>query len=377
MSLQTASRTLIKIGTNVMSQDDGTLDEVVLKELVRQISILKKSGHEVILVTSGAVGSGRSLLCGPHGCLRLVHGHETDRQIFAAVGQIKLMNLYSKFFAETGDLCAQVLITKEDLRDRLHYLNIKNCFEGLLKEKIVPVVNENDVVSVTELMFTDNDELSGLIAGMLDVQTVVILSNVDGIFDRNPKLPDAKIIREIHPQDSLEKYIAPDRSSFGRGGMLTKSRIGQKLAKLGITTHIANGKRENILIDILQKNQAVSTEPVAAKTASFTTFLPQKKQSSLKRWIAYSRGYEKGVAIINKCAEDVIASHQKAVSLLPVGVVGIEGDFEKGEIIKVRNEAGRDIGYGRAEYSSKKARELLGQKDQKPLIHYDHLFLDL
>lgn len=367
-----AVRSVIKIGTNVISKDDGTIDEAILRDLVRQLAHLKKSGHEIILITSGAVGSGRSILCGPQGCLRLHHGKETDRQIFAAVGQIKLMNLYSQFFAEYQQLCAQVLVTKEDLRDRLHYLNIKNCFDGLLKEKIFPVINENDVVSVTELMFTDNDELAGLIAAMMNVQTVVILSNVDGIFDRDPSQSGAKILQYIHPHDSLENYIAPHKSSFGRGGMLTKARIGQRLAKLGITTHIANGKRPNVLLDIFESAQSVTETPSA-----HTTFLPRKKQSSLKRWIAYSRGYEKGVVSINQGAEAAITSDQKAVSLLPIGIVHIEGDFEKGEIIKIRNEAEQDIGYGLAEYNSKKARECMGQKDQKPLIHYDHLFLEI
>jgi glutamate 5-kinase len=360
-----SQKILIKVGTNVISKEDGTLDEKIMAEIVDQISQLKKQNLEIILITSGAVGAGKSLINLADKNL----GKNADvikRQILASAGQIKLMNLYLKFFGNHQYNCAQILVTKEDFRDRLHYLNMKNCLEALLKNEIVPVINENDVVSVTELMFTDNDELAGLIAAMLNVDTVIILTNVDGIFDQNPNNEGAKLLNKIDHKTNLEEFISPDKSSFGRGGMLTKSRIAQKLSLLGITTHIANGKRKNILLDLLKSSDSPAT-----------TFLPSKKLSSVKRWIAYSRGYEKGTVFINKCAEDIITSKSKAISLLPVGITKIEGDFEKGEIIKVKNEQGADIGFGMAQYSSEKAKEFLGQKGKRPLIHYDYFFLDL
>lgn len=359
-----SQKILIKVGTNVISKEDGTLDQEIMAEIVDQISQLKKQNLEIILITSGAVGAGKSLINLADKNL----GKNADvikRQILASAGQIKLMNLYLKFFGDHQYNCAQILVTKEDFRDRLHYLNMKNCLEALLKNEIVPVINENDVVSVTELMFTDNDELAGLIAAMLNVDTVIILTNVDGIFDQNPQNEGAKLLNNIDHKTNLEEFISPDKSSFGRGGMLTKSRIAQKLSLLGITTHIANGKRKNILLDLLKSSDSPAT-----------TFLPSKKLSSVKRWIAYSRGYEKGTVFINKCAEDIITSKSKAISLLPVGITKIEGDFEKGEIIKVKNEQGADIGFGMAQYSSQKAKEFLGQKGKKPLIHYDYFFYE-
>ncbi len=378
-----SQKILIKVGTNVISKEDGTLDQEIMAQIVDQISQLKKQNLEIILITSGAVGAGKSLINLADKNL----GKNADvikRQILASAGQIKLMNLYLKFFGDHQYNCAQILVTKEDFRDRLHYLNMKNCLEALLKNEIVPVINENDVVSVTELMFTDNDELAGLIAAMLNVDTVIILTNVDGIFDQNPNNSGAKLLNKIDHKTNLEEFISPDKSSFGRGGMLTKSRIAQKLSLLGITTHIANGKRKNILLELLKTNIVPQSakfpnhlQPTESSDFPATTFLPSKKLSSVKRWIAYSRGYEKGTVFINKCAEDIITSKSKAISLLPVGITKIEGDFEKGEIIKVKNEQGADIGFGMAQYSSQKAKEFLGQKGKKPLIHYDYFFLDL
>lgn len=375
-----SQKILIKVGTNVISKEDGTLDEKIMAEIVDQISQLKKQNLEIILITSGAVGAGKSLINLADKNL----GKNADvikRQILASAGQIKLMNLYLKFFGDHQYNCAQILVTKEDFRDRLHYLNMKNCLEALLKNEIVPIINENDVVSVTELMFTDNDELAGLIAAMLNVDTVIILTNVDGIFDQNPQNEGAKLLNKIDHKTNLEEFISPDKSSFGRGGMLTKSRIAQKLSLLGITTHIANGKRKNILLDLLKSSSKSAAGDISKSAGSSdspaTTFLPSKKLSSVKRWIAYSRGYEKGTVFINKCAEDIITSKSKAISLLPVGITKIEGDFEKGEIIKVKNEQGADIGFGMAQYSSQKAKEFLGKKGKKPLIHYDYFFSDL
>lgn len=381
-----SQKILIKIGTNVLSQPDGSLNEELMRELARQISSLKKQNIDVVVVTSGAVGAGRSLLpnVDTTGSASSVNTTKMSdvakRQVLASVGQIKLMNLYSKFFAEQENMCAQVLVTKEDFRDRLHYLNLKNCFEALFKEKIVPLVNENDAISVTELMFTDNDELSGLIAAMLNMDTVIILTNVDGIFDAHPSEKNAKLIQRVEGKMEIEKGITPNTSAFGRGGMMTKSRIANKLAMLGITTHIANGKKTNIMVEIINRYPAQlatsKMENPPSTQQTWTTFLPHKNLSSVKRWIAYARGYEKGIITINEGAETALRSKEKAISLLPVGITQIEGDFEKGEIIKIRNQKGEDIGYGTAQYSSEKARDLIGMKGAKALIHYDYLFLE-
>jgi glutamate 5-kinase len=354
---------VIKVGTNVLSQASGLLDLSVMERLVGDIAALKEQGVQVVLVSSGAVGSGRATVRLPDKTPTV-----TARQVLAAVGQVRLMNTYAELFEKHQLLCAQVLVTKEDFRDRRHYLNMQNCLEGLLAQGIVPIVNENDVVSVTELMFTDNDELSGLLSSMIQANALVILTNVDGVFDGNPSNPASKLISTIDTRKlKLESFIAPEKSSFGRGGMLTKAGIAHKLSLVGITVRIANGKTPHILREI------AAGKPVG------TTFLPQKSASSIKRWVAHAEGYEKGTVFINAGAMQALTASDKAVSVLPVGITRIEGDFEKGDIVRLAyddgSQAGQALGYGMAQYNASRARELMGQSNQKPLIHYDYLFL--
>lgn len=352
-------RVIIKIGSNVLTKKNGLPDVARITHLVDQIAAIKQQGREVILVSSGAVASGRSLIS----IDEKVNAVAT-RQLLASIGQVKLINTYAHLFEQYQLLCSQVLVTKEDFRDRMHYLNMKNCLEILLQHGVIPVVNENDVVSVTELMFTDNDELAGLIASMLNAQALIILSNVDGIYDGDPKTPGTKVIERIEGSAaSLASFITSGKSQFGRGGMLTKSHMAQKVAQLGISVHIANGTRDGILTDVL------------AGKAVHTHFVPNKNTSGKKKWIAHSENFAKGVVQINEGARTVLTS-QKATSLLPVGIVKIEADFQKGDIIKLIDEHGRQVGLGIAEYGADKARERIGQKKQRPLVHYDYLYLN-
>jgi glutamate 5-kinase len=261
--------------------------------------------------------------------------------------------------------CAQVLATKEDFRDRTHYLNMKNCFQALLRDNVIPIVNENDVISVSELMFTDNDELAGLIASMMNADALLILSSVDGILDGAPDQPDSKAIPEIDPDDKkIEQFIFPSRSSFGRGGMHTKFKIAQKVSKLGITTFIANGKRANIIIDIV-KGDFIGTK-----------ILPKKNTSNIKKWIAFNELEQKGMVYVNDGAIAVLRSDEKVSSLLPIGITKIEGTFKKGDIIKIVDESGNNIGLGMAQYGVDKAIEYIGKKGKKPLVHYDYLLIE-
>jgi glutamate 5-kinase len=257
---------------------------------------------------------------------------------------------------------AQLLVTKGDFRDRQHYLNMRTCFEALLTQKIVPIVNENDAVAVTELMFTDNDELSGLIASMLQVDGHIILSNVDGLFDMQTE--GNPVIEAIDPvSKNFSQYIRPGKSEFGRGGMLTKCTIAHKLSRLGITVHIANGTTPGILQTIVH----------GGKTG--TKFIAQKPKQSRKRWVALSEGLEKGAVTINQGAKDALTSGERATSLLPVGITGVEGSFQRGDVIRICAADGSVIGYGMASCTADKARSTMGQKGHKPVIHYDHLYL--
>ena len=182
-------RITLKVGSNVLTLPDGNPNERLIAGLVEQIVSLKQKGVEVLLVSSGAVASGRKVIGEPKHCDAV-----SCRQLWAAVGQVRLIQLYSDLFGRHGMICSQVLATKEDFRDRRHFLNMRNCLETLLKNNVIPVINENDVVSVTELMFTDNDELSGLITDMMNSDGLIILSNIDGIYDGLPSDPASKVI---------------------------------------------------------------------------------------------------------------------------------------------------------------------------------------
>jgi len=352
-------RIIIKIGSNVLTKKDGLPDLERINHLVEQISAIKKQGKEVVLVSSGAVASGRSLIT-----VSEKFDSIATRQLFASIGQVKLINTYAHEFEKYNILCSQVLVTKEDFRDRLHYLNMKNCLKILLQHHVIPVVNENDVVSITELMFTDNDELAGLIASMLNAQALIVLTNVDGIYDGDPANESTKVIEQISGTAiDFSSFVSTGQSQFGRGGMITKSTMAQKVAQLGIAVHIANGTKENILIDVL------------ADKVPHTHFSPNRSASGKKKWIAHSGNYAKGIVQVNEGAKAALTS-AKASSLLPVGVTSIISEFKKGDIIKLVDESNKPVGLGIAEYGSDKAAEMIGQKNQKALIHYDYLYLE-
>ena len=326
-----------------------------------RVAELRKAGVEVILISSGAVASGRSEIK-PSRKLDSVE----QRQLFSAVGQAKLINRYYELFREHGIPVGQVLTTKESFGTRRHYLNQRNCMMVMLENGVIPIVNENDTISVTELMFTDNDELSGMIASMMDMQALIILSNIDGIYNGSPSTPGTQVIREVEQGKDLSDYIQTEKSGFGRGGMLTKTTIARKVADEGITVIIANGKKDHILVDLLQH---------PAETVC-TRFIPAEGGvSSVKKWIAHSEGFAKGELHLNEQAVKVLKG-QKAVSLLPVGVVRIEGEFEKDDIVKIIDHRGRQIGVGRIGFDSAEARALQGKHGQKPMVHYDYLYLD-
>ena len=244
-------RITIKIGSNVLTRQDGSLDVTKMSALVDQIANLRNQGHEVILVSSGAVASGRS---------ELKHiQHDLDsvdqRQLFSAVGQAKLINRYFELFKEYGIAVGQVLTTKENFSDTEHRRNQENCMKVMLENDVLPIVNENDTVSVTELMFTDNDELSGLIARMTQSQMLIILSNIDGIYTGDPSNPASQLIRTIEPGKRLDEFIQEKKSSAGRGGMQSKSNVAIQTASAGISVIIANGKRDDILIKLMNDRE--------------------------------------------------------------------------------------------------------------------------
>ena len=358
---QQFSRIAVKVGSNVLTRRDGTLDVTRMSALVDQIAELHKTGVEIILVSSGAVASGRSEV---HSAKKL--DSVDQRQLFSAVGQAKLINRYYELFREHGIAVGQVLTMKENFATRRHYLNQKNCMTVMLENGVIPIVNENDTISVSELMFTDNDELSGLIASMMDAQALIILSNIDGIHNGSHADPTSEVIREIGQGKDLSSYIQTSKSSFGRGGMLTKTNIARKVADEGITVIIANGKRDNILVDLIQHPESTLC----------TRFIPSAEPvSSIKKWIAHSEGFAKGELHINYCATELLFS-DKAVSILPVGITDVIGEFEKDDIVRIVDFGGKPIGVGKANCDSTQARETMGKHGKKPVVHYDYLYIE-
>lgn len=353
-----AQLAVVKIGSNVLTKGDGTPDRERMASLVKQLVFLKEQGIQLVLVSSGAVAFGRKSFSFEDKQETVVH-----KQILASIGQIELIRSYKELFLQEGHPIAQILVTREDFRDRRHYLNMKSCLGGLLKHKVIPIINENDAVAVNELMFTDNDELASLVAAMVDADTLILLTNVDGIFKGHPDDPASELIEQVgRKMPEVSRYVSTTKSAFGRGGMLTKMNMAKKAADLGIHVFIANGKKEQVLQDFYY-NRLRSTY-----------FEPERSRHSQKKWIAHSDHYSKGEVIINEGAKKALLS-PKVSSLLPVGVVAVTGDFTKGEVIRIRDEQGEKIGLGKAEYSAKAAEEKIGMSKQKPLIHYDYLYL--
>jgi len=274
-------RISIKIGSNVITQSDGSLNDSRI--------ILYKQGVEVILISSGAVAAGRGEVT-PSKKTNIV----AAKQIWAAIGQVKLMSSYQFLFGKYGISAGQLLAAKESFRDRRHYLNMKNCISAMLENNVLPIVNENDTISINELMFTDNDELSGLISSMMDCDSLIILSNVDGVYNGVPGDKDTQLIPSIdEDSEDIDQYLSSVKSGFGRGGMITKCTIARKIASQGIDVFIANGTRNSIITDIVND-----------KDVPYTHFIASSKQETgVKKWLAHSDTFAKGAVIINKGAK--------------------------------------------------------------------------
>ena len=242
------SRIVVKVGSNVLTRADGKLDVTRVSALVDQVAWLHRQGHEVILVSSGAVACGRREL-------KVDHSLDSveQRQLFSALGQVKLIGLYYDLFREYHLHVGQVLTMKENFLPGEQFENQRACMSVMLENGVIPIVNENDTVCVTELMFTDNDELSGLIAEMMHADMLILLSNIDGIYTGSPDDEHSQLIRRVAPGQDLSACIQVEKSSFGRGGMHSKYTTAVRLQEAGVHVIIANGEREGILVDLMTK----------------------------------------------------------------------------------------------------------------------------
>jgi glutamate 5-kinase len=361
-------RVVVKVGSSILSSADGVRSERVA-HLASELATLRSAGKEVVLVTSGAVAAGMSRLG-----MRERPKTIPAKQAVAAVGQIALMALYEKYFSVHDLRVAQVLLTHDDLANRRRYLNAKHTMLTLLEAKVIPIVNENDTVAVEEIQFGDNDNLSALVAVLIEADLLVILSDVEGLYDRDPRTnSDARLIALVEKGTDDLVYSAGEAGPLGRGGMATKLQAAHKAALSGIPTVIADGRREQSL--------ALVFDPA---TETGTLFLPlADRLASRKHWIAYTLK-SAGTLVVDAGACTAICG--RGSSLLPPGVREVRGMFGEGECVACLDPSGREFARGLVNYSSsdleriKGARtsqieKILGYKVSDEVIHRDDLAL--
>ena len=253
-------RVVVKVGTNVLTNKDNRILGPVLRELVRQIAVLYEENIMVILVSSGSAMAGMEILGETN-----IKDKSIRRQVYSAVGQPRMMRHYYSLFHDYGMRCAQVLATKRDFDIGKHRENMINCYEGLLAEGVIPIANEDDAVSLTMSMFSDNDELASLVAELIDADRLIILSDTDGLYDGNPDDDDSRILNTVITNQNVEKYVQDSnkKEGEGRGGMASKLKIAKGTANKNIPTYIANGKKANVIVDIIN-NKEVGTKFICA-----------------------------------------------------------------------------------------------------------------
>ncbi len=331
-------RIVIKIGTNLLTEKLCGLKTEFINQVAKQIADLKKQGNEIIIVTSGAIGAGCTEL-------NIKKSREVEvRQALAAVGQSTVMRAYHDAFSKHNLKVAQILLTYEDFSNRSRYLHLRNALNKLLELKVIPIINENDPISVDEIgaTFGDNDKLSALVASKVNANLLIILTDIDGLYDKNPKTnKDAKLIRVVdNITKDIEKAAGKSGSEFSIGGMLTKIKAAKIALDSGCNMIICNGKKDNVLAKAIEGKEG-------------TLFTSKEKLSNKQRWIKFSKA--KGKLVINTCAVDVLSKGK--VSLLAIGVDKVVGDFDKGDIVEIG-----DIAKGIVDISSEEINKFKGQK---------------
>ena len=367
--IATAAHTIVvKVGTRVLTHEDGTLDESRIARLAEDICQLLDAGRRVVLVSSGAVGAGMSQLGlsqRPLDVARL--------QAVAAIGQARLIEVYDRTFHKHGRNAAQVLLTADDVDDRTRYLNVRNTLRALLDFKAVPIINENDTVAVDELVatFGDNDRLAALVTNLLRAPLLVILSDVDGLYTGNPKLSHAELIHTVTRLDeTVFGYVRDRGSSLSKGGMASKLNAARIVTTAGETVIIASGRQPGILPRIL-RGEVVGT-----------LVLPQGKSiTPRKRWIGFS-AQSCGRLVVDAGARLAIVEQWR--SLLAAGIIDVEGDFRKGDLVTLSDQQGREIARGLTNYHaeeidrikglrSDRITQVLGFRPYDEVIHRDNM----
>ena len=362
-----AKTVVVKVGTNVLADATGQLDRHRIQSLADQLHRVRAGGRKVVLVTSGAIGAGVGKLG--------LGKRPTDLpqlQACAAVGQSALMQLYQECFTPHSIHTAQILLTAGDFDSRGRYLNVRNTIRTLFEYDALPIINENDTVSVAEIKFGDNDHLAAMVTNLLRAPLLVLLTNVDGLYSDDPKTnPDAKLLATVPNIDrSVSELAAATKSALGTGGMKSKLRAARLATAAGGAVIMANGSHDGIL------DRIFAAEPVG------TLFLPHGEDvPAWKRWLGFT-ARPKGTLHVDTGAKRAVVEQGK--SLLPVGVTTVEGEFGKGDVVSICDEAGGEIARGLSNYSSEDASRLRGKQTEQiatllgsvpypELVHRDNL----
>ncbi|WBW95607.1 glutamate 5-kinase [Oceanirhabdus sp. W0125-5] len=362
-------RVIVKIGTSTLTHSTGLLNLDRIEGIVRQLSNIHNKGIQVVLVTSGAIGAGM-------GKLGFKSKPKTipEKQAAAAIGQGILLHMYNKLFSEYGKSVAQILLTKDVISNRTSFLNARNSFFTLLDRDIIPIVNENDAVAIDEIKFGDNDTLSAMVTNLIEGDLLILLTDIDGLYDSNPKInPEAKLIKNVQKITKEIKSMAGEAgSSFGTGGMITKIKAAELSIPSGASVIIANGSIPNVL------NKIIDGDDIG-------TYFEGRKNTlqSKKYWLAYN-ATPKGKVIIDDGAREALVINRK--SLLPAGINYVQGTFSKGEIISVIDSNGLEVARGITNYTSfdidqikgtnsSSIRENLGYKSYDEVIHANNLVI--
>ena len=365
--LRRARRVVVKVGSQILSSGDG-IEETRLRELVRELAELHERKKEIVIVSSGAVAAGMTRL-GRKDRPKTI----PEKQALAAVGQIKLMALYERAFSKFDKSVAQVLLTADDLANRQRYINAKHTFHMLLASSIIPIVNENDTVAVEEMKFGDNDHLSALVATLLEADLLVILSDVEGVYDVDPRVHEnARLIPLIGEARGIRQAIGGESLSVaGTGGIVTKLAAAEEAAAAGIPTIITSGLQQGALGKVFAEKETVGTLILAEAN----------RLTSRKHWIAYNLK-PTGEIIVDQGAHDAVV--QKGKSLLPSGLKEIRGAFGVGECVRCLDGQGQEFARGLVNYSAQelnrikglhtsRIEKVLGYKGFDEIIHRDDL----
>jgi glutamate 5-kinase len=337
-------RIVVKLGTSTLTAGGKRLNRRRMLDIARQIVQLREDGHEVLVVSSGAMQAGRERLDVAPG----TKAELPTKQMLAAVGQTHLMLVWEQVFGMFDAHVGQLLLTRADLSDRRRYLNARDALLAVLSHKIVPIINENDAIATEEIRVGDNDNLSALVANVVDADVLLILSDIDGLFTADPrKDPEARLIPEVAViDDSVRERATGSKTGLGVGGMSTKIQAAELATRSGVTVVIANGARANAIVD------------AAVGRDVGTRFLPAvSRVESRKRWLLSERAAG-GVQIDDGAASAL----RQGKSLLPVGVREVQHEFDRGDVIAIRDLRGREIARGIARYNSIDARRIAGKQ---------------